>query len=157
MRITTCFLLFVVLGIAGCDRTYACSCACLGDYTVEQQIRDATVIVVAKVIKITDKGPVSIPGTDLVVFSSCGEQQVRVAVTQSLKGTAPTELSFVRSDVGTACDFEFPFREGDLYLLFGFGSSDGGTLQLSGCSPSLPAGKARKMIKTVQRQLAKAS
>jgi hypothetical protein len=80
-----------------------------------------------------------------------------VAVAEQLKGEAGTEVVLAREAIGTACDVSFPLAEGQAYLLFGLPSRDGNTLYLSGCSPSLPAAKAKQMIRKVRKQLAKAS
>ena len=157
MRIARFAFLSVMLVIAGGDDARPCVCSCDGDLTVERYIADASLIVVGQVLEVKEKSADPDPNDDVVVLSSCGEQWVRVAVTEVLKGKPLAEVTFVRSSVGTACDFKFPFREREKYLLFGLLGDDGSILYLSGCSPSLPKKSADSMIKRVRRQLAGAS
>jgi hypothetical protein len=130
---------------------------CDGELTVERAISDASLIVVGQVIEIRSRSTDPTPDDDVVTISSCGEEWVRVRVSDVLKGNPATEVVFVRSSIGTSCDFQFPFHEGKQYLLFSFLGSDGATQHLSGCSPSSTKRSATKMIKKIRAQLAGAS
>ena len=168
MRRATIASVAFILAIAGTP-VFACSCACDATHSVEDYIDKATVIVVGRVLELKSKPPDSDPLTkkflelvggnpdDLTVISSCGGQWVRVAVTEQIKGEKRAEVTLVREAIGTACDVSFPLVDGGEYVLFGMPSRDGGTLYLSGCSPSLPVAKAKRMISNVRKQLARAS
>jgi CheY-like chemotaxis protein len=159
----------LVLAVSGYPVAMACSCACDGSYTVEDYINQATVIVVGRVVEVRSKPVDSDPLTEqslslmgddtnqLTVISSCGAEWVRVVVTDQLKGVSRAELTLAHEAIGTDCDVKFSIAEGKEYLLFALPSRDGGTLYLSGCSPSLPVAKAKRMIKLVRKQLAGAS
>ena len=155
MRVSTTISLVAALVVANADNAMACVCACKGEYAVERYISDAAVIIVGRVLEIADRKDE--PDSDgFIVTTSCGEQWIRVAVIQRLKGEALPEMTFVRGEVGTDCDFKFTLRRGREYLLFGLPDRDGNALYLSGCSPSLPAYKARSMIKKLNAQIVRA-
>jgi hypothetical protein len=157
--------------VVSTSKATACSCACDASVTVDDYIDQASVIVVGRVVALRPGPPpnngdpltkqfAEVTGSnpeDLVVISSCSDRTVEVAVEQVLKGEARTELSFAQRAVGTPCDFGFPLRVGGAYLLFGFRADDGRAVSLPGCSPSLPARKAKKMIARVRKRIAAAS
>jgi hypothetical protein len=162
----------LVFALAGAPRAFACSCACDGSYTVEDYIDKATVIVVGRVLELKSKPGPSDPLTkqflsllgitdsdadQVTVISSCGAQWVRVAVTDQLKGERRAEVTLAREAIGTACDVSFPLVVGEAYLLFGVPGRDGETLYLSGCSPSAPLARAKRIRTKVHKQLARVS
>src|SRR5262245_40128102 len=145
-------LITILLGAAGADTSRACVCVCDDTSTFERSVADASVIMVAKVLAIRSRSTDSDPTDDVVTMSSCGQQEIHVAVTQALKGQPEPEVTLVRGSVGTACDFKFALRAGKQYVFFGFRGEDG-ALYVSGCSPSSPAESARKLLERVRKQL----
>ncbi len=124
----------------------ACTCECRGQSTVQAATAAAAVIVVGRVIERREIDP----------LSSCAEEILRVTVTQRLKGSSGSEVTFVRAPVGTGCDFKFPVRVGDEYLFFGYLRKDG-TLDVSGCAPSAPLKEAFELLRTVRDELGQVS
>ena len=157
MRILSSVILVSFIAVSFSRDLWACVCACRSDIKVEQEIADAAMIVLARVVSTKPKSTDPDPNDEIVEVSSCGEQWVQVSIQETLKGTPTPKISFVRANVGTGCDFKFPLRVGDAYLFFAFKGKSDDNIHISGCSPSLPESSASDVLEKVRKQIGEVS
>jgi hypothetical protein len=144
MRLLTNLIVSCTLLLTSISVTYPCVCVCDKPRSLRKEIKEADLIVIGRVLGMRD------PDEDSHYVSSCGAYLVDVAIKETLKGKQAKTMVYVRDNIGTACDFNFPFRENEEYLLFVYSGEDD-DLYLTGCSPS-SRGFVNRCVNEFRRQ-----